>query len=671
MFWGDGSSSDGYAGGGPYQSFAPQPDHAYSYSGEFTMTVIAGYTEETPPDYSASPVYETHALQAIDVSVNPPTITAVGDTTATVEGDTYSLTVGYSHDASLGNHHVPLYYQIAWGDSSSDRYYPDQYGNLPTVPTHLYANASTSGSTYSPDVTAYTDEGAFSPATQASVIVAQPMMSVIESGGSALDRSMQHGMGAFVTLDDGDYGDRYDSSGDPISDVYQTSLSSADPDLVEVTLNGLPTAVGGTYSVSWNTSDFNVYADPYKNEAVTSGQTYSATAAHTVYIEGVSISPQTGVNVLKLSWTNVTGLGAALSVPNADFAGVNVETITGAVYVPQNGQYLYRIQGPNPVYDLEAWNVTGGIIGADSAGGEGVYALWNQGATFGSVTFTTEGSLLQIPVRVFSIQVGQGTFFPGVPARRGTGPYSKNSPAGTSPFSVFSTSGNPGLSWTAPITISGPLKTGAVNPDNGGIGLLRVGFIQNVTQGGYTDIGYYTNPANPNPLTRTSSSDNYFNRYGPVLDGPPGAGPNNPWYVTPGHVGPWQPSLAVNSTNLADNDTPGVGTPLDFHKDADAANVRLSANPLFKTDVEISFALYVCAETTQAINGANLIYAAESVANWQFNGSGTIGKAPGYTWTKLGAAVTPPTGWNPLVPSTVPQTGGMIANDVVDAAKFS
>jgi hypothetical protein len=259
----------------------------------------------------------------------------------------------------------------------------------------------------------------------------------------------------------------------------------------------------------------------------------------------------------------------------------------------------------------------------------------------------------------------------------GTGPYSTHSPAGTSPFSVFSTSGNPGLSWTAPITVTGPVKAGANTPDDAGIGWLRIGFIQNVVKGGYTDIGYYTNPANPGtPLTRTSSSDEYFNRYGPVLDGPPGAGPNNPWYVTgQGNAGPWQPTITQPSTPpnspLSDSDTPGVGTPLDFQKDVDPANVPRSPNPLFKTDVEISLALYVCAETTQAINGSNWVYAPEAEGDWQFNGSGQIGGRPGYLWTSNGAGVTPPTAWNAVVPGITPQTEGMIGIDVADKAKFS
>jgi hypothetical protein len=172
-------------------------------------------------------------------------------------------------------------------------------------------------------------------------------------------------------------------------------------------------------------------------------------------------------------------------------------------------------------------------------------------------------------------------------------------------------------------------------------------------------------------LLRTSSADEYVRRFGPVLDGPHGAGPKNPWY---GNT--WQPTLANPSVpaggTLSDYDSPAGSTPLDFQKHTSARDVALSPNPLINTDGEISFALYVCAETTQTVNDANLEYAAEAEADWKFNGSGTVASAiKGYLWNRAaGAGVTPPTGWNPVTPGTFVQTPGMIGNDIADAAQF-
>jgi hypothetical protein len=183
-------------------------------------------------------------------------------------------------------------------------------------------------------------------------------------------------------------------------------------------------------------------------------------------------------------------------------------------------------------------------------------------------------------------------------------------------------------------------------------------------KGGYTNVGFYTGGGQ-----RTSSSDAYFQTYGPVLDGPAGAGPNDPWYAPPWTPSLDQPSTPKNAPRSA-HDIPKAGTPLDFQKQADLAAVAKSPNPLLRTDVENSFALYVCAETTDATNGANLVYVAEAEGDWKFNGSGTIGKAPAYPWKSFGAGVTPPAGWSPAPANTILRTGGMIGNDVIEAAIF-
>lgn len=659
VWWGDGGGGGGeIAGPSALPSYAD--DSVYTRAGTYVVTVQAYYVEG-----DVDTGHYVSATQQVVVTPAAPTITATSDIPALVTGAEYSLSL--SSTASLYGQGVNRW-SVAWGDNTSTVYRE----SLPNPVTHIYTTASTTGTTYSPTVTAYTDEGSYSPTGTLSVIVAQPLMQVLQADGTPIDHDAQHTMGAFISVNDNDDGDNYDSNGNPLADDTQTSLSVADPDLVEVSLGALPSSVGGTYTLSWpGTADLDVYADPHKNQAVANGTTYDASAPHQVWVEGTGLSGHTGdlQNIIKASWSKLAG---AAFVALADFATFNPISITGAKYVPANGAYIYELVGPVPAPDLDAWTVIGGIKTGEAADNIGIRTLWNQGAVFGEVGVVIGQSYVRLPVKVFAIQVSGGTFRPGTPAPAGTGPYRKESAPGASPFSVGVVSGNPGpgLAWTTTVTVAGPVKTGGSRPNNDGIKALRVGFIQNIPKTGFTNIGYYK-PNNPGvPLMRASTANAQIQRAGPVLDGPSGAGPSNPWYFTPGTVAPWQPTINAPGTVLGDSDRPGAATPLDFAKDADQKVVAVSPNPLFRTDIEISFALYVCAETTEPANGANLVYAEEAEGDWKFNGSGRIGGPPIYPWTSMGAVVTPPGAWNAVVPGLVPRTSGIIGNVYTDSAKF-
>ena len=171
---------------------------------------------------------------------------------------------------------------------------------------------------------------------------------------------------------------------------------------------------------------------------------------------------------------------------------------------------------------------------------------------------------------------------------------------------------------------------------------------------------------------RESSSDTYFKLFGPVLDGPTGAGPRSPWYLGGPGDAPWRPSTTQLTNTLMESDLPASKTPLDYEKDKTLLDVGRSQMQLNNTSVLDQFQLDVCAETARAQNFANLVYVPEATATWSFNGSGSVVPPSPYTWTGNGAADTPPSGWavpNPQGSAAI-ITGGMIGNDVINAAKF-
>jgi len=75
------------------------------------------------------------------------------------------------------------------------------------------------------------------------------------------------------------------------------------PALMKVKFDSLPSAVGGTYSLSWGTTDFTVWTDDKKHTKLSSGTTFSASPTGTispVYVEGVSKTNTMGADQLTL-----------------------------------------------------------------------------------------------------------------------------------------------------------------------------------------------------------------------------------------------------------------------------------------------------------------------------------------------------------------------------------
>jgi len=667
--WGDGDVT-----GGPGYSASLSMTHVYAEAGSYTITVGAEYQDGSTPVYAPSYSYSTSQQAAVTVADVTPNVTITGDTTATVTGDTYTLTPTFS-DPGSGD--IPKKWTIAWGDGASQVYF-----GTPVGFKHVYTTASTSGTVYSPSASVVIDDGTYSATTN--VTIAQPVLDVLKSDGTTFGTSEKHTTGAYVAVNSDDDGGQFDSSGNPIPDYNQTGSTDAnDPDLVTIVLEPVPAAVGGTYTISWPQDarlpqqyDFQVWKDPSKTTPVVNGSTqFDATQRTSLYVEGLNVSSMRGASSIKLNF--LKGTGNVFE----DFAKLTTGNIVGADYVPAYGTYLYKMQGPFAgLAPSNGWSVTGGALLSVLSGTplyDGVGVSWNatNGANGwnGTVTYTPiPGAPIRFPVSVFqfSITAPAGAFAEGMVIDGGP-PQNYLTGNPRSPMSkpvISGTLANPGLAWKATIAVAGPPGSGAR-----GVGFLRIGFIQNIQKQGYSNDGFYNNPAQPNtPLMRESSSDTYFKLFGPVLDGPTGAGPRSPWYLGGPGDAPWRPSTTQLTNTLMESDLPASKTPLDYEKDKTLLDVGRSQMQLNNTSVLDQFQLDVCAETARAQNFANLVYVPEATATWSFNGSGSVVPPSPYTWTGNGAADTPPSGWavpNPQGSAAI-ITGGMIGNDVINAAKF-
>src|SRR5665213_596773 len=513
-------------------------DHIYAEAGNYTVGVAAMYQDKSG-GFSAP--HEDTSYATLAVAESTPSVSVVGDAAA-VTGETYSVNASFLDPAG----DMPSQWSDSWGDGTSSQYTADD-----SQFTHVYSQAGL------PDhviATATTEDGTY--AASLSVSVGQPVLQVIQGDGTPMDQTAQQTTGAFVSVNNDDENDVSDSNGNPIPDYQQTGATDPnDSDLVPVVLNSLPASVGGLYTLSWNTSDFQVWSDANKTTAIVNGQTqFSATAKTTLYVEGLAISEKMATDALALNW--MIGVGGQLAA-NVAGAKATVIAIVGPQDVPAYSIYKYGVVGavPKPVHN-DPWSVTqGGTVHTEGESGDFCTVEWNSAPAgtapgagwFGDVAFNAPGFKGRPRrVNVVSIGLSNGIFAPGTP--RDGGQVNCN---GTQIKEVdYGTNAVPGLTWSATVSATGP---SAGNNTNLGIDRIKIGFMQNVT--GFTDTGTYLNGA-----VRHSSLEQLI-----------GSGPNN----HPRHdvqfqqTGPWydsnavfQPSAKAPSGPIRSSDKPFGGPPL-------------------------------------------------------------------------------------------------------------
>jgi hypothetical protein len=623
IWWGDYNTNlTGTTAGNQFTS-----DHAYSQPGTYTATVWANYSEDSSSRYAFT---ETE----IDVEAVTPTLTVLGDTTATVTGDTYSLAATYTDP--LGDHGFQNW-SVSWGDGSSDYY--DSEDSDPVF-THVYTTASTSGQEYTPEVSVEPENYSGSITASTNVMVAQPLMQVIQDDGTPMDRDAQHTTGAFISDDPGD---------------QDTSLTTADPELVEVSLTALPDEVGGTYVLSVP-DGFVAWGDPLKDDQLPNGQTFDATSPHSFWLQATAVSSQMGTDKVAVGWRG--GILGALFVAVADAAAVTGVTPKGPKNVPAYGHYTYSVAGAVPAFNprSDPWSVTGGSSYLENPNGTALVAAWDNplnGAGSGwngKIAFNYgkyHGVLDQINVVSIVVTTPTNAFANGIPADAGT--FTTN--GGATKKVAAAAPGNYGFSWAANVALNGPGNSATK---------ITVGFVQNITQfqnngDGYTARGQNSNfttssnldfTADPNHVLLDQRSDQ-TGRYG------------NVWYSTfngayqrKAYNSVFKPTTVQNgsaSTTLNQDDTPFDGPP-EFPQ---------NKYQLVHMSLDFEFSVYVVAQTQDAPD----TYVEQSSIQWSFNGSGTTNpQSPDtqYAWTKDNIAkVTPATAWGAQITSGAsPKTTG-------------
>ena len=618
--------------------------HSYAEAGTYTMTIGATYEDGSDPNHVTYD-YEATQVTAVTISEVTPHISASGDTTATVTGDKYSLYPSF-HDS--GSADIPRKWTVTWGDGQAQLFYGGPVGG--TV-THIYASAGG----YTPSLSVVSDDGTYSATTN--VTIGQPVMNVIQGDGTPMNHDDQHDMGAFLVLNNDDDGGNYEASGNPIPDLsYTTSQSYADPDLLQVSLQPLPAAVGGTYSLAWNTTDFRAWKDPYKSAQLTNGTTFSATAANSVaYLEAIAV-PQTNSDVLAENWQG--GPGGALVVGLVDNAKLKVLTVNGPQNVPAYGTYSYSVSGGVPHNKANSWKITDGLVTGTNPVDSRTFIQWtkaNAGTAgwVGKADFVIAEKAANYEVHAMSpnvvnvvVTTPNNAFVPGhvTDADKFT-KEANNQRKQVSSGDITQNPPEPGLAWAASVTLNGP-------NNNAGVKRIMVGFVQNATQ--FTHHGTYS--AGAQVFTMTSRLQSAPGAKA-ILDEVAGA--TRPWYANGATFLPTSNDPAKDTAIIRANDRPFDGPPL-FRR-------QRGGGVLNHMYLEYDFELDVVGQTQDDANGSKRVFVKQSNAVWKFNGDGAVDSQRNYKWTPDAEAKdTPPTAWSAQITTgEMPVVSEPIFNDLL------
>lgn len=212
----------------------------------------------------------------------------------------------------------------------------------------------------------------------------------------------------------------------------------------------------------------------------------------------------------------------------------------------------------------------------------------------------------------------------------------------------FVRAGNPGIQWTARITLNGP------NEDRG-IDRMIVGFIQNLVE--YKNRGFYSTDG----IELKSDLETTV----PLLD------------KSPYSIGPWYREtdetlfVGASSVNkrkfIASRDSPLDGPPLCSHQEA---AIQPNSDILDEMELKFRFQLAICAATRDEDEFVR-IYTRRGNAEWIFWGNGTIGQVAPYAWTGNGAQVVVPQAWDVVTDGSQPaKVGGTILNEAFQSVQF-
>jgi hypothetical protein len=454
-----------------------------------------------------------------------------------------------------------------------------------------------------------------------------------------LPDSLEAVLGAWLPKNDDD--DDYDASNTP--DYQQSGEIVGENDLLPIVLHPLqPTGLGGTYWLVFNNQLVRVWQNANRTGEVVSTPSpfqtvFDASVETTLYVEGIAGS---GSTTIRVDWVNGTEYYSMM-----DVIVINLFSWVGPLNVPDYSIHRYTATGGMSGAGNSQWVAPPPLEGTlnSSTPGDQVdecSILWGSGPVVGMAMYQAQANYVWgLDVNVVEIKIeppdAGDAFTAGTPTDGGNPGNRK-----------FVSSGSPGLSWAAKVTLNGP------NGDRG-VKFMRIGFVQNVTFS--TNTGTY----NTQSVTLTSNLQGQS-----FLDCVPTS--TAPYYsvTDSGSIRAvfFDPSPTNKVKTINSNDTPCDGPPLMYQGDI-----------LDSMCLVWNFRLYITARTIDTRNNAHLVYTSRSRAYWQFNGSGTIDQTAPYAWTAgAGAGVTAPSGWTSVTDGSQPPIlDGETANQALARETFN
>ena len=344
-----------------------------------------------------------------------------------------------------------------------------------------------------------------------------------------------------------------------------------------------------------------------------------------------------------------SGLGSIVLYLNGkktDTLNVNEFNWSSPLNVPQYGKYEYKAASDNALPIDSKWiDPTGGKMTGHGNGkvATDVDIQWNEGPLVGKASFQVNANYIW-DLEVNDVQVVVAPPDNATTLTLGTVVDAKNAVRHNVTTTGVQVGGKTvGIKWQAKVTFNGP---------NGNLGVdhIKAGFVQNLT---VTKLsGTYDDNA------RTYVSD--------LQTGAINGGTDNTyWDKQDGFTGIYYTDLVdgffadatktQNSKTITSVDRPNDGPPN-----------TMNGHALTAMDLVWDFNLFVVAKTTDTSNTANAVVASQSLAKWQFDGSGPInngqwaGNANGVKmisdWVAQGAD-------SPQPKTTAPRFNDLVNND--------
>ncbi len=214
-------------------------------------------------------------------------------------------------------------------------------------------------------------------ATVASSVIKGGTLDVLTDDGTPLDSATKQSTGGFLAVNDDNDAYQFDDGGNPIPDYQTDGPIASEHNLLPLVLRSIPSSVGGYYTLSWTSSNIQLWMNEDKspgvdaagNEVTTivSGETeFSASEETDVYVEGIAASDSLAAEEVALNWTpspstsTATGGSTGPRMPaKFDFVKLTVDDLQGPQNVPSYAKYTYSESGP---FTLGTWSAAGGTV---------------------------------------------------------------------------------------------------------------------------------------------------------------------------------------------------------------------------------------------------------------------------------------------------------------------